>query len=205
MNRATRLAASALGAYAGLLGIEHGVFEILQGNAAPDGVLINAIGPPCQSDAVWHACFPALTVIPNLLVTGILAVVVGLVVIAWAVASVHRRGGGWVLMALSVVLLLVGGGFVPPFVGVVAGFAGTQIDAPLSRWRQRRGHALRLLAGLWPWPLVILFVWLPGAWLLGTLFEDTMLALGGVLFFLFDLGLPLLTVLAGVARDAQRP
>ena len=34
--------------YAGLLAIQHGVFEILQGSRAPDWLLINAIGPPCR-------------------------------------------------------------------------------------------------------------------------------------------------------------
>jgi hypothetical protein len=205
MNRATRVAASALGAYAGLLGIEHGVFEILRGTGAPDAVLISAIGPPCQADAVWHACLPAMTVVPSFLATGILAVVLGLVVIVWAAAFVRRRGGGLVLMGLSVALLLVGGGFVPPFVGLVAGAAGTQIDAALSRWRQRQGSAVHFLATLWPWPLIVLLVWFPGAWLMGALFEDAMLALGSVLFFLFDLGLPLLTVLTGVAHDVRQP
>jgi hypothetical protein len=40
---------------------------------------------------------------------------------------------------------------------------------------------------------------------MGALFEDAMLALGSVLFFLFDLGLPLLTVLTGVAHDVRQP
>lgn len=70
---ATRVAASALGVYVGLLGALHGYFEILQGDVAPDGLMINAIGPPCQPEEVGHACFPAMTLVPNFLVTGILA------------------------------------------------------------------------------------------------------------------------------------
>jgi len=29
---------------------------------APDGLLFNAIGPPCQPEAAWHACFPDPTI-----------------------------------------------------------------------------------------------------------------------------------------------
>lgn len=51
MNSAARIAASALGVYAGLLGVEHGVLEPLQGNVAPDGIMINAIGSHSYSAA----------------------------------------------------------------------------------------------------------------------------------------------------------
>jgi hypothetical protein len=43
MKSATRIAASTLGVYAGLLGMEHGYFETLQGSVAPSGITINAI------------------------------------------------------------------------------------------------------------------------------------------------------------------
>lgn len=42
-----RVAASMVGVYAGLLGAIHGYSEILQGNVAPDSLMINAIGSPC--------------------------------------------------------------------------------------------------------------------------------------------------------------
>ena len=44
-NSATRRVASTVGVFAGLLGLEHGIGETLQGNGAPGSVLINAIGP----------------------------------------------------------------------------------------------------------------------------------------------------------------
>ncbi len=51
-NSATRIVASAVGVYGGLLGMEHGIGETLQGNVAPGGILINAIGP--QAKDVWQ-------------------------------------------------------------------------------------------------------------------------------------------------------
>jgi hypothetical protein len=43
----------------------------------PQGRLINSMGPPCQPETVWHACEPAITILPSFLITGILAVVIG--------------------------------------------------------------------------------------------------------------------------------
>ena len=71
MKNPLRVTTAFLGLYAGLIAIQHGIFESLQGSRAPDGLMFNAIGPPCQSEAVWHACFPAMTLIPNLFTTGI--------------------------------------------------------------------------------------------------------------------------------------
>lgn len=46
MRKATRISATVLGLTAGGAGIEHGVFEILQGNTRPEGLMISSIGPP---------------------------------------------------------------------------------------------------------------------------------------------------------------
>ena len=76
MKRASRIAATVLGLFAGGASVEHGIYEILQGNLRPEGLMISSMGPPCQPEAVWHNCEPALTILPNFLVTGILAVTV---------------------------------------------------------------------------------------------------------------------------------
>jgi hypothetical protein len=47
-NRATRVVASIMGILARLLGLAHGYYETLQGNVAPSGISIFAMGPPCQ-------------------------------------------------------------------------------------------------------------------------------------------------------------
>lgn len=73
-----------------------------------------------------------MTVVPNLLVTGILAIVDSLVFTVWATMFVHRRHGGLVLILRSVSMLLVGGGQSPPIFGVILGVAATRINAPLT-------------------------------------------------------------------------
>jgi hypothetical protein len=45
LNSATKTAASTLGVPVGLAGIEHGIFELLQGNFTPNGLMIEAVGP----------------------------------------------------------------------------------------------------------------------------------------------------------------
>ena len=202
-KNATRITASALGVYAGLLGAVHGYFEMRQGSVAPAGLMISAIGPPCQPEAATHACFPALTLIPNFLITGIVALVIGLVAAIWAGAFVQRKRGGVTLMLLALLMLLVGGGFIPMFIGLMAGFAGTQINksSPPQRARQFVNVG-RFLARLWPWMLIAYFVWVfPAQWLLGHFFSAFLLDLSFLLFFCLDLGLPLLAVFAGLAYD----
>jgi hypothetical protein len=202
-KRASRANASALGLYAGLLGAAHGVYEIQQGTTVPGGVMIQAIGPPCQPEQVAHACWPAMSLVPNLLITGILAVVLSLAAATWAAAFVQRKRGGLVLVLLSIAMLLVGSGFIPTFVGLIASAATIGIRAPLSTWRVRLPKdAVHLGAALWPWPLVAYALWvLPLQWLLGRFAGAFLLNAGWVLFFALDLGLPLLAVLTGFARD----
>ena len=96
MRRATKTVATWFGISAGIAGLEHGYFEILQGSTRPAGLLIVSMGPPCVPEEIWNGCEPAMTILPNFLVTGILAVLLGLAIIVWSAAFVQRRrGGGW--------------------------------------------------------------------------------------------------------------
>ncbi|NCC32776.1 MAG: hypothetical protein EOM24_12260 [Chloroflexia bacterium] len=192
-----RLTVAFLGGYAGMLGMQHGSFALLQGATVPTGVLFNAIGPPCRPETVWHACFPAMTLIPNLRVTGIAAIIVGFLLLLWALRFVQRRHGGWMLGLLAVLLLLVGGGFVPVFIGLVAAAASHGLQRP-GTWPR-----CAAVARAWPGPLVAMALWLPGSWLLGHFFGSAMLAASGVLFLVFDVGLPVLAACSGLGRTTQ--
>ena len=97
-----------LGTLVGLAGVEHGVGEILQGPVRPDRLVI-ASWPDASALEILSG-EPAMTVVPNLLVTGVLAVAVGLLLVVWSVGFAGRRHGGWVLIGVSTLLLLVGGG-----------------------------------------------------------------------------------------------
>jgi hypothetical protein len=145
---ATRVTASVFGALAALAGIEHGIGELLQGSVRPDGLVIESWPDSKAFEPLSGE--PAMTLVPNLLLTGILAVIAAVALGIWAVTFVERRRGGLGLVLLSVLLLLVGGGFGPPLIGVIVGIAATRIG---SVPRRAPGSLSRALARAWPWIL----------------------------------------------------
>jgi hypothetical protein len=204
MNRATELTARALGVYAGLIALQHGIGEILQGPSATDGLMVNAIGPPCEPEAVWHACLPAMTVLPTLRVAGVITTGFSLMLIAWCTIHRSRARRGPIISLLSLLILVSGGGFVAPFTSLAAA-AGASLSRRVGPGWGRRVPLLssRGLATLWPWTLLGLGLWLPGGWLLGHLFPSAMMRLSLLIFFLVDVLLPIITVLAALAQDAH--
>lgn len=173
MKNPIRVFVSTLGAILSLAGVEHGVGEILQGNAAPAGLMF-----PSWPDSAFFRTLggePAMSLIPNLLVSGLLTVALSLALLVWALFFVQRRHGGLVMMLLSSALLLVGGGIFPPFLGLLTGALATRIHAPRRWWRTHLPAGVRrFLAGAWPWSYsASILSWLmlmPGVGLLGYFF-----------------------------------
>lgn len=182
---ATRIVVSTFGALVAFAGIEHGVGEILQGPVAPGGLAIESWPDVKAFDIL--AGEPAMTVIPNLLATGVLAVIVALAVGIWSVRFVEHRSGGPVLVGLSVLLLLVGGGVAPALMGVILGVAAMRIGAVS---RRSPGDVARAMGRVWPWALgvgVLGYLGLfPGlvvaSWLFGVSDPNLVLALSAVAF-----------------------
>ena len=167
---AVRVTAAVFGVYAGLLGIEHGYFETLQGNVVPTTLKIMAVSGPGLPFPFGHE--PAMTIVPNFLVTGILAILVGLSIILWSVAFVHKKHGAAVLSLLSILLLLVGGGFGPITLLITACIGAGRINKPITWWRKNLpAGPRRLLAMLWPWSLAAALGWVPIEVLLGQIFH----------------------------------
>ena len=200
MRKATKTVATWLGIAAGLAGLEHGYFEILQGSTRPAGLAFPSMGPPCNPEVIWNACEPAMSILPSFLITGIVAMLLGLAIIVWSAVFIQRRHGGLVLILLSVALLLFGGGFFPPLIGLIGGVAGTRINRPVSR---SPGRVTRFAAKLWPWPLVILLVWLLGQFPVGHFFNDLLKNVMGLGLLLILTMLPL-SVYTAHAHDAAR-
>lgn len=200
MRKATKTVATWFGVSAGIAGLEHGYFEILQGNAQPENLMIASMGPPCVPEEIWNACEPAMTIIPDFLITGILAVIIGLLITIWSVIFIQRKHGWLVLILLSVALLLFGGGLFPPLIGIIGGIAGIKINKPISG--KKPGSILCFAAKLWPWPLVIFLVWIWGQWLVGYFFNEFLQKIMIYGVFLLLLMLPL-SVYAAYARDAK--
>jgi len=210
MKSATRLLISTFGGLVGLIGMEHGLGAILQGDVAPESLIF-----PSWQDTEFFRILngePALTLVPNLLVTGILAILISLLFLVWAIWFVQRKHGGQVLMLLSIAMLLVGGGLFPPVFGIILGAAATRIPSPVRTntplaWQPvRRSQGLRhLLARLWPWLFgagVISWLFMfPGVPALNYFFGvDNPLLIFVVLICMF--GFLFLAGVAGVARDS---
>ncbi len=198
MRKATKTAATWLGIVAGIAGLEHGYFEFLQGNIPTPGLAFPSWGPPCVPEEIWHACEPAMSILPNFLITGILAMLLSVALIVWAGWFVQRRHGGWVQMALAVLLLLFGGGFFPPIIAFVGGVAGTQINRPLAGPPVR---LTRFVAKLWPWSLVIFVGWTLGQFPVGHFFNDFLQSIMVVSLLVILTTLPL-AVYTAYAHDA---
>jgi hypothetical protein len=191
--------------------MEHGFFEVLQGNTPTDGLIIKAIGDNLR---LWGT-EEAFTLIPNFLITGILAMLVGLAIIVWSVRSVHTQHGPLVLGLLVITLFLVGGGIAAqilfaPFLWAAA----TRIHKPLNGWRKVLPEAVRRgLAKMWPYTLAIaglsffiglfiaIFGYVPGV---APDDDDRILATCWAFVFGGGWGGCLLTYVAGFAHDIEK-
>ena len=110
MNRATRINVATIGVLFGISGMTHGFGEILQGNRPTNGLIINAIAAGSSWSRWTEGGEGAFTIIPNFLLTGLLAMLVGLAIIIWSIGFVHKPRGPLVYLLLFVLLFLVGGG-----------------------------------------------------------------------------------------------
>lgn len=151
---ATRVIASALGVMAGISGLDHGFFETLQGNIPTPGVMVEAIGP---AQRMWvRGTEDAFTMVPNFLVTGILAMAVGVAIIVWSVRFIDSSHGSAVFLGLGALLFLVGGGVAQVVVVVLCFAVSRRIHRPATRPRRiLPAGAAGALAKVWPRLLVI--------------------------------------------------
>ena len=148
------IVASTSGVFFGLFSsINHGIFEILQGNIPTESVLIHAIG---ENQKFWVlGKEDAFTLIPNFLVTGILSIIVGVAIVIWSIWFLRSKHGSKVFLGLFVLSFLVGGG-----IGQVAFFLpawafSTRIEKPLTWWRKTLPVTIRrFLSKTWAYWLI---------------------------------------------------
>jgi len=197
MRRATKIVASVTGIIAGLAGMEHGIFEVLQKDARSSSLMFASMGSPCNPAAAWNGCEPAMSIISNFMLMGVITIVLGTLLGIWSGFFMDKKGSGWVTLLLSVLLLLFGGGFFPPIIGVISGVAANSIHKPISK-RKMNGFT-RSMAIIWPWPLVYFSTWGFGQFLIGYFFNDFLKA--NMLFF--TLLFMVMLVLAIVTANAQ--
>lgn len=162
VNAATRAIASTLGVLVGIGSIEHGVLECLQGVRPTPGLIVNALGPG-YSWTVWkQGGEGAFTLIPNFLITGLVATLVGLLIILWSLWRLHARSGPAIFLILGMASLLTGGGVAQIVLFTITWAVATCIHGSLAFWQRTIPKGLRSILGVvWPWTLaasVLLFL-----------------------------------------------
>jgi hypothetical protein len=208
MKSALRITVSTFGIITGLVGIEHGIGELLQGNKAPTEIFILS-----WRDSEFFRVLggePAMTLVPNFLISGILTILVSLAFLSWVTLFIERKHSGLILLFLAILMLLVGGGFGPPLLGIILGLASFKINTPIKgRHTQQPGNWQRFMAKLWIWSftadLIAWIVLLPGVPLLANFIGTTELQPFVPIVALTAIALLITTIITGIAYDKQHP
>ncbi len=195
-----RLVIAAFGILCGLTGILAGYFETLQGNITPDGLVISTIGPSytMADDFTYFA----VTIIPNLRISGILVILVSCSVIIWSIKYVDRKNGALILLGLSIGQMLVGGGWVIDL-AIITSILASRVDKPHEWWRKRLPDKLSLwLVRLFPVSVLsyaLISISMLGLTILGVNSETLIKLLEPLAAVMF---LPIiLMMLGGIAHD----
>jgi hypothetical protein len=153
-NGATCRVASTLGVLVGVGSIEHGLLECLQGFHRTPGLIVNALGTGYRWTTWKQGGEGAFTLIPNFLVTGLIATTLGLALIVWSLRFIHQPRGATVFLSLSVASFLTGGGVAQIVLFTLTWGVTTRIGTSLAFWRWLIPSAVRpALARVWPWTL----------------------------------------------------
>lgn len=146
---ATRVIATTIGVFFGLFsGVNHGFFELLQGNRPTGGLIIYAIG---EAQRFWPlGTEDAFTLIPNFMLTGIASMVVGAGIVIWSIWFLPTKHGRTVYLGLFILSFLVGGGIGQVFFFIPAWAFATRMGKPLTFWRKALPRrAWPFLSRLW--------------------------------------------------------
>jgi hypothetical protein len=190
----------------GVAGIEHGIGEIFQGNVHAEGLVF-----PSWPDAAFFRMVsgePAMSFIPNMLTSGVLALLFSVAYVIWAIGFPHRKKGPLAMIVLAVGMMLFGGGLFPPVLAFLMGLVAARIPRPKKWWSDKAPSGLqRFFARAWGWIFALCaLAWLalfPGLNLLGYSFgvENEALTITIILLALVTL---VLTIISAYAHDAQR-
>ena len=169
MKSAVRITVAVMGSLMGAAGVEHGIGEALSGNIAPAGMMIRS----WPNSAFFHSLNgePAMTIVPNLLLTGVLAILLSASFITWSIFFARRKNGGLVMMLLAVPMALFGCGIFPPVQAFLVGVAAQILAIPA---RKPATGVEKWIGKAWPWLFVICcLAWLalfPGVAVMGYFF-----------------------------------
>jgi hypothetical protein len=155
INAATHTIASTLGVLVGVGSIDHGILECLQGPRPTPRLIVSALEPG-YSWTIWkQGGEGAFTLLPNFLASGIIASLLGVAMIIWALSHIESRHGPIVFLSLAMLSFLSGGGVAQIVLFTLTWGVATRIRAPLVFWRRLIPAAARPpLSRIWPWTLI---------------------------------------------------
>ena len=137
-----RLVVAAFAALCGATGVMAGCFEISQGYTETAGFVITTIDP--EHAMAGELTYFAVTIIPNMVLTGIASIIVSAIAVVWAIWFVHRKHGPLILLGLFVAQTLVGGGWILDM-AIITVILATQIGKPMNWWHRHLTGRARVI------------------------------------------------------------
>jgi hypothetical protein len=147
-NGATIQITSILGVTLALSSFLHGFFEILQGNKATSGMIIQAIG---EHQRFWvHGTEEAFTVIPNFMITGLIAIILSIATATWSIKFIGNKHGSAIFLILCIALTMFGGGIAHVAFFLPVWAYSTRSHKRLTLWRKVFSNRIGVAVGkLW--------------------------------------------------------
>ena len=197
---ASKFTAILFSIFGGFFGLEHGIGEILQGNISTPTLKIFAYSAPGLPFPFGRE--PALSIVPNYLISGIFTVLFGLIIIIWSAKLIQIKYGAFGLFGLSLILFLTGGGFGPFTTMILACIAASKIKSNFIWWKRLLPFGLRtFVSGLFPWFIILFLFWIPFEFILGFFFGIGYPYPGYLLAYVFPI-IMIFTVLIAFAHDS---
>ncbi len=161
-TNAIKIAVMLVSIICGISGIVHGLFEVFQGNKAIElhsvagKLMIYAIG---ESNRFWEFGYaPAFTIIPNYLITGIIAIIISTIVIIYSANFIYFKYSWMILLLLSILQYLSGGGAAQFGCAIIISIYAMLINSRLRLWRKIPYKIRNIISKPWLILLVIFLI-----------------------------------------------
>jgi len=198
MNNSVKISLIIVGLYECILSLLHGIFEMLQGFTSTNGIFIYAISKINQGKEMWHGNFPAITILPNFLITGFCSILLSVLIFLYLFTRKNTKYNIYILIGLSILLLLFGGGFVPFFLLMITSFSSLIINKKFN-YRENKVPK-NIFKIIWIMSIFTLFFIAFMEWIIGYFVNDIMVKIGFILF-LTGLLLPIFIIVTGMLND----
>lgn len=184
--------------YAAIIGFIHGVGEMLQAGSKSSSYFIYALDV-ADPDKVWHAGLPAFSLMPDFLISGIITVLISTIIVVFVYLLIESNYFKF-LPLLFILLFLFGGGFVPPFIGILSS-TYYAIKRNRNMNEKQTSFIRNLIAKLWIYLISVIIVSLPSSWILGWIFPAFILQVSSATFIMFNIILPILILVSANLRS----